>query len=78
MQEELLSVVGKDRLPKLTDQPYLPYTCAVVMETHRMASVFPFLLPHSVTEETQFQGEYIFFTEVHKAKKSGTCIVAVS
>ena len=57
VQEELLTVVGKDRLPKLTDQPYLPYTCAVVMETHRMASVFPFLIPHTVREDTEFQGK---------------------
>ena len=56
VHKELMTVVGKERLPKLSDQPYLPYTCAVVMETYRLASVMPFLLPHSVTKETMFMG----------------------
>ncbi|XP_053376322.1 cytochrome P450 1A2-like [Mercenaria mercenaria] len=57
--EELVSVVGKDRLPCLSDQPYLPYTCAVIMETQRLATVMPFMYPHSTTENTPFMGYQI-------------------
>ena len=55
--QELMRVVGKERLPKLSDQPFLPYTCAVIMETQRLASVMPFLFPHSLTKETRIMGK---------------------
>ncbi|XP_060563810.1 cytochrome P450 1B1-like [Ruditapes philippinarum] len=57
--DELMSVVGKNRLPYLLDQPYLPYTCAVIMETQRLATVMPFMYPHSTTENTSFMGYQI-------------------
>lgn len=57
--EELVSVVGKERLPQLSDQPYLPYTCAVLLETQRLATVMPFMYPHSTTENTSFMGYQI-------------------
>lgn len=49
--KELMSVVGKDHLPRLIDQSGLPYTCAVIMETHRLASVMPFLYPHKASQD---------------------------
>ena len=55
-----MSVVGKDRLPCLSDQPYLPYTCAVVMETQRLATVMPFMYPHTTTDKTSFIGMLFF------------------
>ena len=57
IQEELDSVVGRDRLPSLQDQPYLPYTTAVIFETERIASVYPFLQPHVLVEDCTLQGK---------------------
>ncbi|KAK6183883.1 hypothetical protein SNE40_006459 [Patella caerulea] len=56
VQEEIDSVVERDRPPSLRDHPFLPYTTAVILETQRMASVFPFLIPHVVTENRILQG----------------------
>ncbi|KAJ8312963.1 hypothetical protein KUTeg_010336, partial [Tegillarca granosa] len=46
VQEELDSVVGRERFPSLHDQPFVPYTMAVILEVHRIVTVFPFLLPY--------------------------------
>ncbi|KAL4223735.1 cytochrome P450 1B1 [Mactra antiquata] len=53
---ELISVIGKERLPKLSDQPNLPYTTAVILETQRLASVMPLLYPHITVEDVTFSG----------------------
>jgi cytochrome P450 len=34
-QEELDRVIGRERLPELADEPYLPYLSAVIKETIR-------------------------------------------
>jgi cytochrome P450 len=39
--EELDTVVGRDRLPELSDKPFLPYVCAVVNEVLRWYPVLP-------------------------------------
>ena len=36
VQQEIDEVVGRDRLPKLSDKPSLPYTCATINEIQRM------------------------------------------
>lgn len=59
VQEELDQVVGRDRLPGLEDQPFLPLTTAVILETLRFASIHPFLLPHAASEETMLRGRKI-------------------
>ena len=40
-QEELESVVGRSRMPKLEDQASLPYICAAVRELLRWRPVTP-------------------------------------
>ncbi|XP_052797461.1 cytochrome P450 2J6-like isoform X2 [Mya arenaria] len=54
--QELTSVMGIERSPRMSDQPHLPYTCAVILETQRLATVLPFMYPHMATEDTQFMG----------------------
>ena len=39
VQEEIDSVVGRDRLPKIADKPFLKYSQAVLLEIQRMASI---------------------------------------
>ncbi|XP_067650537.1 cytochrome P450 1A1-like [Haliotis asinina] len=56
VQQELDGVVGNDRLPSLQDQPYLPYTSAVIFEAERLASVYPFLQPHVARSNCKLQG----------------------
>lgn len=56
VQKELDEVVGRKRFPNLCDQPYLPYTSAVIMEVQRIVTIYPFLLPHRTTESCIFQG----------------------
>ncbi|KAL3857812.1 hypothetical protein ACJMK2_012447 [Sinanodonta woodiana] len=56
VQQELDNVVGSERLPVATDQPFLPYTCAVILETHRLASVIPLTFPHRTGKYCKFQG----------------------
>ncbi|ESO97335.1 hypothetical protein LOTGIDRAFT_64009, partial [Lottia gigantea] len=56
VQNEIDSVVGRDRLPSLRDHPFLPYTTAVILETQRIVTVFPFLIPHVLTENRTLKG----------------------
>jgi len=65
-----MSVVGRDRLPTLSDQPHLSYTCAVILETHRLASVMPLLYPHLTTDNVQFMGKIVLITTGTRSSKS--------
>ncbi|XP_070205799.1 cytochrome P450 2U1-like [Littorina saxatilis] len=56
VHKEIDAVVGRDRLPSLEDQPYLPLTEAVMCEVQRLASVRPFLTPHRTRKGTVIQG----------------------
>ncbi|XP_060067125.1 cytochrome P450 2C31-like [Ylistrum balloti] len=56
VQKELDEVVGRKRFPNLSDQPYLPYTSAVIMEVQRIVTLYPFLLPHRSMDNCIFQG----------------------
>ncbi|KAL8575812.1 hypothetical protein ACOMHN_014817 [Nucella lapillus] len=58
VQRELDEVVGRDRLPCLGDQPYLPLTEAVMYEVQRLATVRPFLIPHRTEKTVCIQGEF--------------------
>ncbi|VFV38994.1 cytochrome p450 2f1-like [Lynx pardinus] len=56
VQEEIDSVVGRERLPALEDRAAMPYTDAVIHEVQRFADVIPMNLPHRVTRDTAFRG----------------------
>ncbi len=53
VQDELDTVVGKERNVKISDRPNLHYTNAVVHEIHRRGNIIPFAVPHGNTEDTQ-------------------------
>ncbi|KAJ1305135.1 hypothetical protein OPQ81_000172 [Rhizoctonia solani] len=55
-QAEIDSVVGRERIPSLQDRPALPYTDALVQEVMRMYPPLPLGLPHTTSEDIEFQG----------------------
>ncbi len=52
MQDEIDEVVGRDKLPHLSDRGNLPLTEAFILEVLRYSSVIPFTIPHSTTRDT--------------------------
>ncbi|XP_029918915.1 cytochrome P450 2U1 [Myripristis murdjan] len=56
VQAEIDEVVGRDRVPSLTDKGRLPFTEATIMEVQRMTSVVPLAIPHMTSEKTEFRG----------------------
>lgn len=40
------TVIGRDRQPRLSDRPQLPYLEAFILETFRHSSFVPFTIPH--------------------------------
>ncbi|XP_004611796.2 cytochrome P450 1A2 [Sorex araneus] len=59
IQEELDTVIGRARQPRLSDRPQLPYLEAFILETFRHSSFVPFTIPHSTTRDTSLNGFYI-------------------
>jgi len=55
-QEELDSVVGRERLPDFSDQENLLYTNALVKEVLRWFPVAPLAIPHRVTVDDEYKG----------------------
>jgi cytochrome P450 family 2 subfamily U polypeptide 1 len=47
VQDELDEVIGRDRIPSISDRHRLPYTDATINEIHRVATVVPVGMPHS-------------------------------
>ncbi|XP_055060509.2 cytochrome P450 2U1 [Misgurnus anguillicaudatus] len=56
VQREIDAVVGRERVPSLTDKGSLPYTEATIMEVQRMTVVVPLAIPHMSSETTEFRG----------------------
>ncbi|XP_078618186.1 steroid 17-alpha-hydroxylase/17,20 lyase-like [Branchiostoma floridae x Branchiostoma japonicum] len=56
---ELDSVVGRDRLPELSDREATPCTEASMHEVMRMGSIAPLSLPHATTVDTTLSGYQI-------------------
>ncbi|KAK3085113.1 hypothetical protein FSP39_024621 [Pinctada imbricata] len=56
LQNEIDSIVGRERFPSLEDEPYLPYTIAVILEVQRVVTIMPLLLPHRAVKSCVFQG----------------------
>ena len=55
IQQKINNVIGKDRLSTLQDKGDLPYFRAMVTETLRFNSIFPFLAPHKTTVDTSLR-----------------------
>lgn len=47
VQDELDQVVGRNRLPKIEDVPYLPITETTILEVMRISSIVPLATTHS-------------------------------
>lgn len=58
-QEEIDTVVGKERLPSLQDRASLPYVECILKEVLRWASPSPMGLFHCTATDDYFQGYYI-------------------
>ncbi|XP_072014928.1 cytochrome P450 2B4-like [Amphiura filiformis] len=56
IHREIDTVVGRNRLPKLDDKLNLPYTQAVIVELHRIISLFPLAAFHVAGDTTTFRG----------------------
>jgi methyl farnesoate epoxidase/farnesoate epoxidase len=56
VQEELTTVVGNNRLPKLADRPNLPYTEATLNEIQRLSNVAPLGIVHRAMAQTKLGG----------------------
>ncbi|RXW20708.1 hypothetical protein EST38_g5165 [Candolleomyces aberdarensis] len=58
-QAEIDSVIGPDRLPVVTDIRDLPYVHAIVKEVGRWFTVLPLGVPHSNSEDDEYDGFFI-------------------
>lgn len=56
VHEELDSVVGRARLPRLQDQAKLPYTMAAIEELYRHSSLAPLAVQHLSNQEVELGG----------------------
>ena len=56
VQDELDEVLGPTSSINYKDRVKLPFTCAVINEIHRKASIVPGSLPHSTTKDVVIQG----------------------
>lgn len=59
VQEELDSIVGRERLPSLEDLPYLPYTESTILEVLRRSSIVPLGTTHATTRDVTLNGYHI-------------------
>lgn len=46
------TVIGRDRPPRLSDRPQLPYLEAFILETFRHSSFVPFTIPHRLAHRS--------------------------
>ncbi|KAJ3526779.1 hypothetical protein NMY22_g10036 [Coprinellus aureogranulatus] len=56
---EIESVIGTERLPSLDDRPSLPYVHAVFKELTRWYNATPLGVPHSNTEDDEYDGYFV-------------------
>ncbi|TFK65534.1 cytochrome P450 [Pluteus cervinus] len=58
-REEILRVVGTNRLPNLQDRPSLPYLDAIFREILRWRPPVPLGIPHKVSRDEVYNGHFI-------------------
>ena len=58
-QEEIDRVIGKNRLPNLTDRPDLPYIEAIYRELLRYEPPLSIGIPHSLVEDDIVHGYFL-------------------
>ncbi|KAH9950732.1 cytochrome P450 [Amylocystis lapponica] len=58
-RKEIDTVVGPNRLPTFSDRPSLPYLECVMSETLRWGIPVPLGLPHRLTEDDVYNGQFI-------------------
>ncbi|KAI0060062.1 cytochrome P450 [Artomyces pyxidatus] len=58
-QQELDTVIGRDRLPDFQDEESLPYVTALVKEVLRWRPVAPLGIPHSLVADDVYDGHLI-------------------
>ncbi|KAM9318765.1 uncharacterized protein KZ484_023070 [Pholidichthys leucotaenia] len=72
MQEEIDSVIGRQRCPTMEDRKSLPFTDAVIHEVQRYLDIVPFSLPHYALYEFKFKGytipKVLLILEYNKCK----------
>ncbi|XP_028316218.1 cytochrome P450 2U1 [Gouania willdenowi] len=56
VQAELDEVVGRGRVPSMTDRGTLPFTEATIMEVQRLTVAVPLAIPHMASDTTRFRG----------------------
>ena len=56
VQQEIDSVVPRERLPSLHERPLLVYTEAVMCEVLRWGTILPFAVTHKITDTFSYQG----------------------
>ncbi|KAK1156727.1 cytochrome P450 2K1-like [Acipenser oxyrinchus oxyrinchus] len=56
VQEEIESVIGRERPPQAEDRKRMPYMDAVLHEIQRVGNVVPMNLLHETTRDTTFRG----------------------
>lgn len=56
VQVEIMSIVGANKLPKLSDRPKLKYTDAVISEVQRCANIAPLGIAHRAMTDTRLNG----------------------
>ncbi len=56
VQQEIDAVVGRNRMPKLSNKQDMPYTEAVILELQRIGNIVPLGVPHRASRDTPFRG----------------------
>ncbi|XP_019625214.1 PREDICTED: cytochrome P450 2U1-like [Branchiostoma belcheri] len=56
VQREIDSVIGPDRDPSMAHRAQMPYTEATLTEVSRLASIAPFSVPHTTSNDVTFRG----------------------
>ncbi|XP_012727917.3 cytochrome P450 2G1 [Fundulus heteroclitus] len=56
MQEEIDTVIGRERCPRMEERKSLPFSDAVIHEVQRFLDLVPFSIPHYALEDISFRG----------------------